>query len=88
MSPLIEEELPAGAVEPLFPRRCPQPPPGLAPVLSWSPEEGGRLAVPTWPQVAFLRPGITNRDIPATSSPFTESTDNINKLRISDILVW
>lgn len=88
MSLFLEEGLPAGAVGPLFPGRCPRPPPDLALVLPWThPGERGRLAVPAWPLVAFLRPGVTGRDMPAASSPFTRSMDNINKFEISNISV-
>lgn len=59
-----------------------RPPPGLPPA---DPEEGGYLYLASG---GFLGAGLTDRGIPATSSPFTKSTDNINRFRISNILVW
>lgn len=59
-----------------------RPPPGLPPAHL---EEGG---CPCLASGGFLGAGLTDRGIPATSSPFTKNTDNINRFRISNILVW
>lgn len=88
MSPLIEEGLPAGAVEPLFPQRCPQPPPGFTLVPPCRPGRGRTPGSPCLASGGFLRSGVANRDIPVIPSPFAKSMDNINKFRMSNILVW
>lgn len=67
------------------PSEVSRPPPDLP--LSSPLQTRRREDVPTWPQVASWGQGLPT-GIPATSSPFTKSTDNINRCRISNILVW
>lgn len=88
VSPLVEEGLPAGAVEPLFPQRCPQPPPAFTLVPPCRPGGGRTPGSPYLASGGFLRSGVANRDIPVISSPFAKSLNNINKFRMSNILVW
>lgn len=79
MSPLIEEGLPAGAVEPLFPQRCPQPAPGFTLVPPCTLRGGRTPGSPYLASGGFVESGI---------APFAKSMDNIHTFRMSNISVW
>lgn len=79
VSPLTEEGRPAGAVEPLFPPRCPRPAPGFSLVPPCAP--GGERTPGSFCLASGGFPG-------SGIAPFAESMDNVNEFRMSNISVW